>query len=380
MVLTLAYKPLIGGAEIALEQIIKRMDQDYYFDIITLWTNRNVLKQEEGNNFTIYRSGLSLDQSVNLTKTSFKFKIGKLFYPFIALKQAKKLIKQNEYIAVWSIMAAYAGVAGWLIKRRFPKLNFILTLQEGDTASHVIARAGIFAFLIKKVFKSADVIQAISNYLIDFAKAFGSTKPVVVIPNGVDLDLFQSTQNKIIDGKTRLITTSRLVEKNGLTDLIAALTYLDRSVVLDILGSGPLSDDLSNLTKKLNLEARVNFVGSLPQNQTVKYLNQADIFIRPSLSEGLGNSFLEAMAVGLPIIGTPVGGITDFLKDGETGLFCRVSDPKSIASAVIKILSDPNLKSRLILNGKKLVQTTYGWDLIVGRFKAEIFDKLIKQL
>jgi len=82
----------------------------------------------------------------------------------------------------------------------------------------------------------------------------------------------------------------------------------------------------------------------------------ADVFVRPSLSEGLGNVFLEAMAAGLPIIGTPVGGILDFLKDGETGLFCRIKNPKSIAEKIKEILSDDRLREKLIQNGQKLAE------------------------
>ena len=75
------------------------------------------------------------------------------------------------------------------------------------------------------------------------------------------------------------------------------------------------------------------------------------------------------MAAGVPIIGTPVGGIPDFLKDGETGLFCRVGDPEDIAEKIKMILSDESLKSRLTLNGRKLVEEKYTWDKIAEQMK-----------
>ena len=101
----------------------------------------------------------------------------------------------------------------------------------------------------------------------------------------------------------------------------------------------------------------------------------ADVFVRPSLSEGLGNVFLEAMAAGLPIIGTPVGGILDFLKDGETGLFCRIKNPKSIAEKIKEILSDDRLREKLIQNGQKLAEEKYSWD-IIARQMEKIFKKI----
>ena len=81
------------------------------------------------------------------------------------------------------------------------------------------------------------------------------------------------------------------------------------------------------------------------------------------------------MAAGLPIIGTPVGGILDFLKDGETGLFCRIKNPKSIAEKIKEILSDDRLREKLIQNGQKLAEEKYSWD-IIARQMEKIFKKI----
>ena len=103
------------------------------------------------------------------------------------------------------------------------------------------------------------------------------------------------------------------------------------------------------------------------------------MFVRPSLSEGLGNSFLEAMAAGVPIIGTNVGGIPDFLIDpstgsrqAATGLFCETANPKSIAEKIELLLTDEDLRQKLIINGKKAVAEKYDWDKIAARMKVII--------
>ena len=101
----------------------------------------------------------------------------------------------------------------------------------------------------------------------------------------------------------------------------------------------------------------------------------ADIFIRPSLAEGLGISFLEAMAAGTPIIATPVGGIVDFLRDGETGLFCEVRNPKSIAEKVKMYLENKELSETIKINAKELIIKNYNWDLITKKMEA-IFNKI----
>ena len=106
-----------------------------------------------------------------------------------------------------------------------------------------------------------------------------------------------------------------------------------------------------------------------------QYLAVSDVFVRPSLSEGLGNSFLEAMEAGLPVIGTKVGGIPDFLIDGETGLFCEINDPKSIAEKIKLALSDIGLREKMIAKGKRMVEERYDWNLVAGKMHG-IFNEL----
>ena len=99
----------------------------------------------------------------------------------------------------------------------------------------------------------------------------------------------------------------------------------------------------------------------------------ADLFVRASRSEGLGSAFIEAMAAGLPIIGTPVGGIPDFLKNEETGLFCEVGDPKDLAEKIILLFNNRQLREKLIKNGLELVRAKYDWDKIAEKFR-EIYE------
>ena len=108
-----------------------------------------------------------------------------------------------------------------------------------------------------------------------------------------------------------------------------------------------------------------------------KFYAAADVFCRPSLSEGLGNSFLEAMAAGAPVVATPVGGIPDFLQDGKTGWFCRVNDPASIAEKIKYILDEQNKHkvTEVINNAKQMVLEKYSWDGIAAQM-ANIFKTL----
>lgn len=391
LIFSLVYLPnFVGGAEIAVKEITDRITPDEVtFDMITLRTER--LKEETIGNIRIHRIGPYMggrDVVSRLLLAVYKYK-----YPFLACIRAIRLHRKNNFDAVWSIMANYAGFAGLFFKIFNKRIKFILTLQEGDPILYIKRRVSFLYPLFKMIFKKADIIQAISNYLADFARAMGYTKEVYVIPNGVDLDIFSKevslSELTVIkqeigkqEGDIFLVTASRLVKKNAVGDIISALALLPENYKLLIIGSGKLENELKLQAHKLCLyeaspegrQTRIVFIGQKSYTDLPKYLYACDIFVRPSLSEGLGNSFLEAMAVGVPVIATPVGGIVDFLKDRETGVFCEVSNPVSIKEAVLK-LADPMLRDTVVRNGRTLVENSYQWGTVArvmqGVFTAD---------
>jgi glycosyltransferase involved in cell wall biosynthesis len=149
------------------------------------------------------------------------------------------------------------------------------------------------------------------------------------------------------------------------------MEFLPQNVRLLIAGSGELENTLKTLTKEKKLENRVNFLGTIDSVGVASYLKESDVFCRPSLSEGLGNVFLEAMAANVPVVATKVGGIPDFLRDNETGWFCEVKNPQSIADKIKYILDDKNQVevNRVKNNAIKMVEEKYNWDSIAEKMK-----------
>ncbi|MDD5589869.1 MAG: glycosyltransferase family 4 protein [Candidatus Portnoybacteria bacterium] len=370
LIFSTAYLPLIGGAEIAVHEITRRLD-DFEFDLICARIKPELPCNEKQGNMTIWRLGCGSLRD-------------KFFFPWRAARLAGKLHSQKRFEAVWAIMASFGGLAALFFKKKFRKTPYILTLQEGDSNLHIFSRAVWLGPFWRQIFSKADRLTAISHYLKRFAKKHGARSEIEIVPNGVDLRKFRisngenQTRSKLGIGKDEkiIITVSRLVKKNGLGDVIGALALLPENYKFLVLGSGPLEKNLKFKAKKLELENRVLFLGDVANKEIPTYLAIADVFIRPSLSEGLGNSFLEAMAAGVPIIGTPVGGIPDFLKDRETGIFCEVKNPKSVAEKIKLLLENGDLKKKLIENGKRIVEERYNWDSIALKMK-EIFNKTI---
>lgn len=392
LLFSLTYKPFIGGAEIAIDEITKRLP-DIRFDIVTLRLDKKLPKTETQNNVTIHRIGWSTNSKIENMNLGFFLSLNKIFFPLTALLKARQLKSKNEYSLMWAMMANYAGFAALFFKTFNPKIPYLLTLQEGDFEDRAAKKVKFIKPLFKKIFTRADHIQVISEYLKDWSHEMGYKKQVSVIPNGVDLDKFggeidadtkrhvRTKMVSLFDEKdTILITTSRLVHKNGIDTLIDAMQHLSHDTQLVVLGEGPLLESYKTKAEKVP-HKRIHFLGSIPNEVVPLYLKSADIFIRPSRSEGQGISFIEAMAARVPVIATPVGGITDFIFDPKdvshkaTGLFAQVNDPESIAAKVVTYAHDTELADMIVDNAEKLVKEKYDWNLISDQMN-NVFKKV----
>ncbi len=377
LIFSTAYFPLVGGAEVAVNEITNRIN-NCHWDLITIRINNRLPRKERIGNVNVYRVGIGLSI------------FDKFLLPFFGFFKALNLNKKNNYDIAWSIMASQASIGASFFKIFKPKIKLLLTLQEGDKEEHlkryVFGNNLLYKIFIQPwhllVFKKADYATAISNDLKQRALLNGIKCEVKIIPNGVDIAHFSQEYNfEELDKLKRrldkgannkfLITTSRLVKKNALDDVIKSLQYLAENIKFLILGDGPDRNKLEKLAEKLKVKNRVKFLGLIDHKIMPKYLKISDIFIRPSLSEGLGNSFLEAMAAEIPVIATQEGGITDFLFDSEknpdkktTGWAVSKKNPKEIAEIVKKILNNPEQTKKVVANAKKMVFEKYNWDII----------------
>jgi len=390
LIFSLAYYPkMVGGAEVAIKEITDRIpESDIVFDMVTLRFDSSLPEFERIGNVNVHRIGYAKKKPKPEELVRFPMYLVKIWYPIGAFLKAKELHKKHHYNVVWSMMS-YMGFPALFLKTAYPNLKFLLTLQEGDSLGHVTKRFRIrvVSFLYKAIFKKADFIQAISNYLALFARKMGYGKTIEVIPNGVDIKHFEEVNKEHVEmlkqelGKREnhvfIITTSRFVKKNGIADIIGSLVHLPENMILLIAGAGPLGKELKETAKQLKIENRVKFLGHIPHEVLPYYLHASDIFIRPSLSEGMGNSFIEAMATGTPVIATRVGGIVDFLKDGETGLFCEVGNPANIAQKVLKLVKDAAAREAMVENAKKMVDEKYDWNLIAKNMREKVFAKVV---
>jgi len=365
LIFSTAYFPFVGGAEIAVKEITDRLP-DWQFDLICARIQLGLTDTERIGNVTVHRCGIG-------------HSVDKYLLPILGVWRAVMLMSRVP--VVWSILSSYGGFTALVYTLFRPKTKLLLTLQEGDPLEHYTERTGWLTGLHKRIFVRADAVQVISAFLGDWARRMGFNGTPEVIPNGVDVARFAqrlSTERRqqlreswgVTTEDVVLVTASRLSLKNGVDDLIRSLVHLPANVKAVIAGEGEDREMLKALATQLGVPGRVIFLGARSHDELPGILQASDIFVRASLTEALGNSFLEAMAAGVPIIGTPVGGIPDFLTDGETGVFCQPRDPASIARAVRRIQTEQGLREKISRQAMLLVRDRYDWSTIVERMNA----------
>lgn len=371
-IFSIAYEPFIGGAEVAIAEICKRQNRPCV--VFTPRYSADAPKHEQKGNIEIVRIG-ALWVPLFLRKVLYIFQAA-----FLAWR------RKGECVFGWSMMANHCGFAT-LFFSKLSGRSYLLTLQEGDEFGTLTSRwyMRLLSPLFRAIFTHAVHIQCISKYLAEVAVSFAPKAETSVIPNGVDTQRFspvvsehkQAIRQKygIPDTAQVLVTSSRLVSKNGVDRVIRALSHLPQMHFL-ILGEGGEEGELHALASHEGVADRVHFAGFIPHADLPQHLAAGDVFIRLSRSEGLGISFLEAMAMGLPVVCTNVGGIPEFAKDNETAFISfEPENEDDVAKTILRACTNVAVAEA----GRNLILEKYQWDPIAHAMD-ELFNVIAAQV
>ena len=226
-------------------------------------------------------------------------------------------------------------------------------------------------------FHLADQIAVESESTINFQGLNKYRKKIAI--NGamyIDTNLF--TVKKEIKDKRNLVGyIGRLAQGKGIPNFIKAMPLIlkeRKDVEFLIGGGGTLQSKIRDELRKNNLSQKVKRTGWIPDNEIVDYFNELKLFILPSYSEGLPHTVLEVMACGTPVLATPVGGISDIIKDGETGFIMKDNSPECIAENVIRALEHPNL-DEIVKNARKMIEKEYTYEVVVENYRKLLVKK-----
>ena len=256
----------------------------------------------------------------------------------------------------------------------------------------------IFArkFIERKVLSSSNRITVLSQFTQE--KLWNACKipheKIVVIPGGVNLQRFTPTTDKmkireqlhVPQDKKMLFTVRDLEPRMGLENLIYTVEKV-RSIVPDIYlvlgGQGPLKVNLISLARRLGVENYIKFTGFIPEADLPDYYRMADLFILPTLElEGFGLITLEAMASGIPVLGTPVGGTVEILGKLDSRYLFRDTKPESMAELIIEFCQEfkanPGLWQDVSSQCRLFVEENYSWEKNVNSLEKVMLDVVEK--
>jgi glycosyltransferase involved in cell wall biosynthesis len=176
---------------------------------------------------------------------------------------------------------------------------------------------------------------------------------------------------RVPDGVVRCLAVARLVPHNGLDDLLDAIALLDRRrFQLEIVGAGPHEAALRARVRRLGLESRVRLAGWLERNQLARRYREADLFTLAPRRESLGGSFLEALASGLPVVGSTAGDLPEILGHGRHGVLVPPARPHELAQAIDRLADDPPRRAEMSRRNRAEAVEKYAWPRLASRYLA----------
>jgi len=285
-----------------------------------------------------------------------------------------------------------ADLAGYTYAKRNKGTPFIIT-YHGDGSENLSSGIRNFCvkfhnkYLLDKILSRADLIISPSMNYIDVSKFLKKhKKKIIAIPNGVDLKNFQLTYSKIQcrrrlglshDDKVILFVGAISPHKGPDLLLKAMPTILRKvhNVKLIIIGKGVMEEKIKQLSRQLGIDKQIEFVGFIADTfRKAMYYNAADIFVLPSFLELSPQVILEAMASGLPIVATNVGGIPDLVEDEKCGLLIPAGDCLALENAVIYLLENGTIRDKMRQRELEKIKD-FSWESM-----AKITEKIYSEI
>ncbi|MGA8831132.1 MAG: glycosyltransferase [Desulfomonilaceae bacterium] len=302
-----------------------------------------------------------------------KFQIAPMMVIFVL----RTLIAVRRFDVIYANWIG-AGLVGALVSRISGK-PMVVSFRGDD--GYLARDNRLWRMFTKWVLRQSSFVTTVSSELLKIMRDLGADPARLTLPRfGVDTTVFcPAPQTENSDGRVRIIFVGSLIPKKGLQDLINAMGNPEfRNTTLTIVGDGYYSENLKDLAReKLKNHCEIFWKGITPPREVAKLMRQSDILVLPSYTEGSPNVVKEAMASGLPVIGTRVGGVPDLVSHGKTGLLYEPGDVEALRECLFKLVKDGNMRVEMgRLSKEKLDQGGLNWDTTAADFES-IFLRVI---
>jgi len=286
--------------------------------------------------------------------------------PFIHRKILRKvdILKTNQIFGSWSAALTKLIYRKKLVVRTGYMLSIHFMKRKPKSRKRWVVKG-----IEMLGYKSADGIITTSQTNFEYVK--GNYNPAgihVLIPNYVETNKFKPMH--ITKKKGSICFIGRLTEQKNLFALLEALK--DLPYTINLIGSGEQGEQLEEFANKNDINA--NFLGNIPNHELPRILNEHELFVLPSLWEGMPKTLLEAMACGLPAIGTKIDGTKEVIEHGKNGILCD-TDSKSIRQAIIHLMEEEGLKQSLGANARKTIEQRFSLEKLLDK-ELELYSLL----
>lgn len=287
---------------------------------------------------------------------------------------------RNSYdIIHCHILQGLHCLAALVMKRLFKKKVIIKIAMAGGISDFAVLKNMLGGRALLNMLHAADCLVALCEQSRREAAGEGfAAGRVAMIPNGVDTCLFRPAEHAAPD-PGRIVFIGALDPRKNVPLLLAAVKKARDAglqVSLDIVGEGPERQALAGLASDLGIADRVRFLG--PSDNVAAHLRQARVFVLPSAYEGLPNVVLEAMACGLPVIATRVGGVPDVIEHGRSGLLVPAGDADALCDGIREVLTDRKLAHELGRHARAAAEERFCLAAVAGRYR-ELYERLAAQ-
>jgi glycosyltransferase involved in cell wall biosynthesis len=361
----------IGGIQQQLLSVLKSYDKEVFNPIFCCFRHKGEIGKE------IERMGIEVI-AFNRPRY-YKFSIG-----IDIVRDLYRLIKQKN-IQVARSHRYHANLYGRVAARLADVPVIVSSVHDNYRMDKRLKRRIINHILSKISDKIIAVSESIKKDIVIYDKI--DTSKILVIPNSVDIERFNPEGNFANIKEEFLIKNNdivigfvgRIVPAKGLEYLIDTLSYLKeefRNIKLLIIGEGSLVDGLKEKSKENNVNDSVIFTGRRRDIHDI--LSCIDIFVMPSIAEGLPNALLEAMAMAKPIVATEVGGIPEVIKNGINGLLVPPRNAESITTAIKTLLADMHLTTKMGQRARNYVEENLSIQATVRKWES-LYISLLKE-
>ncbi|MDO8643199.1 MAG: glycosyltransferase family 4 protein [Candidatus Woesearchaeota archaeon] len=364
--------PVRGGTEQVLAEIAKRLAKKNGVTLITPWL--------KGANDTRYEKELSTHiiriPSINITGLNVVIpQFALLFYlPYFFLKQ-RLSGKKIDVVHLFHIYNLGGIVALWEKIMRFP---LVISLTGWDTYDPVKPLPKAINPYLAWVMNSADAVTTMCTHMKKSAEAQGCRKEIALIPHGTTMPELKEKKGfdlrkkyGIEQDRKIVFSLQRLFPRKGMEYLIRAIPLViqkNSNVTFVIGGKGPEKERLETLSRELGVETHIVFAGFIPDDELKNYYAAANLFALPSLYEGFGVVYVDALSCGVPVVTTRCGGPEDIITH-DNGILVPIRDEQAFADALICALEKQWDKKKISKSAQQ-----YDWKKIVEQYQ-EIYQK-----